>query len=156
MGLHENIRTERISELPLRKAITVAPTSSVREAIIEMRQKRLGCSIVVDAEDKPIGMFTEAMLDRLLLEGSWQLDELIEVHMARQVSCVKTSDPIVMVLDAMQSRDVRFVCVVNKNGRVVGLTGQKGLMEYIAEHFSREVMVQRVGSSPYPHQREGA
>ncbi len=156
MSLHENIRTEPVSELPLRKAITVDPASSVREAITEMRQKRLGCAIVVDTEDKPIGMFTETMLDRLLLEGSCQLDELIEVHMAQQVSCVKTSDPIVMVLDAMQSRDVRFVCVVNENGRVVGLTGQKGLMEYIAEHFSREVMVQRVGSSPYPRQREGA
>ena len=156
MGLHENIRTERISELPLRQAITVDLASSVREAITEMRQKRLGCAIVVDAEDKPIGMFTESMLGRLLLEGSCQLDELIQVRMAQQISCVKTSDPIVVVLDAMQSRDVRFVCVVNENGRVVGLTGQKGLMEYIAEHFSREVMVQRVGSSPYPHQREGA
>ena len=129
MGLHENIRTEPVSELPLRKAITVDPASSVREAVAEMRQKRLGCSIVVVAEDKPIGMFTETMLDRLLLEGSWQLDDLIEVHMARQVSRVKTSDPIVMVLHAMQSRDVRFVCVVNENGQVVGLTGQKGLME---------------------------
>ena len=156
MGLYENIRTEPTRGLPLREAITVAPTSSVREAIMEMRQKRLGCAIVVDADDRPIGMFTETMLDRLLLEGSWQLDELIKVHMAEQVSCVKESDPIVLVLDALQSKDVRFVCVVDENGRVIGLTGQKGMMEYIAEHFPREVMVQRVGSSVCPPQREGA
>ena len=156
MGLHENIRTEPVSELPLRKAITIDPASSVREAIVEMKQERLGCVFVVDPEGRPIGIFTETMLNRLLLEGAWQLDELIEAHMAEQVPCVTRTDPIAMVLDAMQIRDVRFVCVVNGNGRVVALTGQKGLMEYIAEHFPREVMVQRVGTPPFPHEREGA
>ena len=45
---------------------------------------------------------------------------------------------------------------VDDQGKLVGLTGQKGLMEYVAEHFPGEVMVQRVGEKPYTQSREGA
>ena len=75
--------------------------------------------------------------------------------MAKQWPWVQTSDPIVDVLEAMLTKNVRFLCVVDEEGRVVGLTGQKGLMEYVAEHFPGQVMVQRVGCAPYLN-REGA
>ncbi len=52
--------------------------------------------------------------------------------------------------------NVRFLVVVDDEGCVAGLTGQKGLMEYIAEQFPQEVLVQLVGTEPYPHSREGA
>ena len=45
---------------------------------------------------------------------------------------------------------------VNDADVVVGLTGQKGLMEYIADLFPQEVHVQRVGTKPFPATREGA
>ena len=54
-------------------------------------------------------------------------------------------------------RQVRHVTVVvtDDDGRVDALTGQKGLMEYVAEHFPKQVMVQRIGS-PVIQDREGA
>ena len=56
----------------------------------------------------------------------------------------------------MQLKNLRFLCVVDENGQVAGLTGQRGLMEYVAEHFPGEVMVQRIGQPPYLSDREGA
>jgi hypothetical protein len=76
--------------------------------------------------------------------------------MADYHCCVKQSDPIVNVLLAMQAQNVRFVCVLDDEGRAVALTGQKGLMEYIADHFPGQIMVQRIGCAPYIQQREGA
>jgi hypothetical protein len=51
---------------------------------------------------------------------------------------------------------VRFLIVINEHGQLAGLTGQKGLMEYVAEHFPGEVIVQRIGCKPYTEEREGA
>ncbi len=56
----------------------------------------------------------------------------------------------------MLLKNVRMLCVVDEQGRVVGLTGQRGLMEYVAEHFPGEVMVQRIGQPSYMSDREGA
>jgi hypothetical protein len=56
----------------------------------------------------------------------------------------------------MQTKNLRFVVVTDEDGKAIALTGQKGLMEYVAEHFPQQVMVQRVGVKPYSSQREGA
>ena len=55
-----------------------------------------------------------------------------------------------------EARGARFVCELDEQGKVKGLTGQKGLSEYIADHFPEQVMVQRVGGQPGMGTREGA
>lgn len=156
MGLHANIASEHVSRLKLRPAIRVAPTNTVRDTVEVMREFRLGCAIVAGDNDQPVGIFTEAMLRNMLAAGAPPLSDRVESHMAAAFPWVKTTDPIETVLDAMEEKNIRFVVVVNEDGQIVGLTGQKGLMEYVAEHFPGEVMVQRVGTEPYPEQREGA
>ena len=76
--------------------------------------------------------------------------------MATTFPWVYTTDPVDIMLDAMDQKNTRFVVVVEPDGKVCGLTGQKGLMEYIAGYFPGEVMVQRIGTKPYPSSREGA
>ena len=156
MGLYENFVSEPISRLALREPITISPSSSVKDAVLKMRDKELGCVIVVDEKDKPIGMFTEAMLRHLLIEDRAALDDSLENRMAKDFPCAKSKDPVVNVLEAMRSENHRFVCVVDENGKLVGLTGQKGLMEYIAEHFPQTVLTERAGNVSPRRQREGA
>lgn len=156
MGLYENMLTEPIRRLNLREAITVPAELSIRDAILCMREKKLGCVIVVDANQKPLGMFTEAMLRRLLIDDRTALDDSVRDHMAANFPLADINDPVVTVLEAMQAENHRFVCVVDETQRVVGLTGQKGLMEYIADHFPQLVMTQRAGVKPPLSEREGA
>lgn len=156
MGLYENMVTEPIRQLPLREAITVPGELSVRDAVLRMRDKKLGCVIVVDDQHKPQGMFTEAMLRHLLTEDRSVIDDSVRDHMAKQFPCAEITDPVVTILEAMQAENHRFVCVVDDEGRVTGLTGQKGLMKYIADHFPQVVLTQRAGVESPRRQREGA
>lgn len=156
MGLYENMLTEPIRQLALRDAITMPAELSVRDAVLRMRDRKLGCVIVVDEQDKPLGMFTEAMLRRLLIDDRSALDDSVQNRMARQFPCAKITDPVVTVLEAMQAENHRFVCVVDETGRVAGLTGRKGLMEYIADHFPQTVLTERAGAESPRSQREGA
>ena len=66
------------------------------------------------------------------------------------------TDPIADVLAALELKNVRFLAVLDEEGRLVGLTGQKGLMEYVADHFPGQVAVQRINCGPFPQEREGA
>ena len=157
MGLRENLQNEPVSSLPLREAVIVYPSTTVRAAIGQMRENRLGCAIVVNDEGKPIGTFSEARLVDLLLANPSALDEdCVERHLDKDWAAVKLADPISSVLLAMQSKDLRFVCVTDETGKAKALTGQKGLIEYVAEHFPQQVMVQRLGGKPTIEKREGA
>lgn len=156
MGLQENFRTEQVNQLEIRQPAIVSPGTSVRDTAAAMRDQDIGCAILVDEDRKPTGIFTESMLTQMLSHGASALDEPIENHMADRCPWVQLNDPIADVLEAMQLKNVRFLCVVDEDGRVAGLTGQRGIMEYVAEHFPGEVMVQRIGQPPYLSDREGA
>ena len=136
--------------------VAAKPEETVRDAVRRMRDRQLGCVYVVDDNGKAIGMFSEVMLNRLLVTNPRALEDPLRRHMTEYWCCVKLTDPIVKILTAMQSRNVRFVCVLDSDGKVAGLSGQKGLMEYVADHFPGQVMVQRIGCAPYTQNREGA
>ena len=156
MGLQENIRNECVRDLALREPVICGPDESIRQTVERMREKKLGCVIVIDDDHRPLGMFTESMLKQLLVHDPSRIDAPVKDHMAEQWPWVKLNDPIADVLEGMQAKNVRFVCAVDEDGRVAALTGQKGLMEYVADHFPEQVMVQRIGSTPYTKEREGA
>ncbi|GAB4135329.1 MAG: hypothetical protein Tsb009_01450 [Planctomycetaceae bacterium] len=156
MGLKENLAVEQVRNLSIRTPVIADADSTVRDAVLKMREAQLGCIFVVDDNHKPQGIFTEAMLRLLLAKSPQSVNDPLEKHLAKSFAWVKLSDPIETVMDAMETKNIRFVAVVDDEGKLTGLTGQKGLMEYVAEHFPGEVMVQRVGSNPYPASREGA
>jgi CBS domain-containing protein len=156
MGLYENIRHEPVSRLALREPVVVPPDATVRDAVSTMRQRKLGCAIVVDDQHKPVGLFAESKLTRLLSETPAAIYDPIMDHLDKKWPTVSLSDPISCVLAALEFANIRFLIVVDDQGRLAGLTGQKGLMEYVAEHFPRQVIVQRIGGKPYPAHREGA
>jgi len=155
MGLKENLASEPVTRLALRKLVAVGPATPVREAIRTLRSQELGCAVVVDDAGVPLGTFTEEVLMKLLLSGPDSLDEPVAEHLSPRFACVAESEPISRVLEEMQGRDLRFICVTDAEGRAVALTGQRGLMEYVAEHFPEEILSQRIGK-PYLEQREGA
>lgn len=155
MGLRENMLHEMVSELALRDAINVSPATTIREAIEKMKAKRLGCVMVTDEDQVPMGIFTERQVMNLLTESTAFLDAPIRDHLASDWATVKLSDPIAGVLEVMTTKRLRFVCVVDDQGRSVALTGQNGLMEYITDHFPQHVLTQSPGAK-MPDDREGA
>ncbi len=156
MGLQENLSNRPVSDLDLREAILVSPKETIRAVVEKMCAANLGCVFVVDKKKKPLGMFNESMLKRLLISSpSSFLEKPVSDEMSDQCPWVSEDDPIVMVVEGMQLKNLRYVGVKNKKGQIIALTGQKGLMEYIAEYFPRQVMVQDVTDSPLPPEREG-
>lgn len=156
MGLYHNILNDPVSELQLREVIAVAPDTTCREAVATMKQKCLGYAVVLDSEGRPLGMFTERMLIRLLLSDSASLDDPVENHISGRAMRIRRDEPIAKLIQTMQSLGWRFVCVVDEQNRAVGVTGQRGVLEYLTDHFPRSVKVQRMSTEFFSGQREGA
>lgn len=156
MGLRENILSQPVADLAVRELVTAEPDSTVRDAVAAMRQKNLGAVIVVDDAGKPIGMFNEKLLIQLLDAGGDVMDEPVERHMTTNVACVKTSDTIATLIATIHSRGLRWICICDEAGKAVGISGVRGVMEYVSEHHPRCVLVQPLESKLSVDEREGA
>ncbi|MCE9589059.1 MAG: CBS domain-containing protein [Planctomycetes bacterium] len=156
MGLRENILTDPVSELELRDLVPVDRKATVREAAALMRDHRLGCVVIVDAAGKPVGKFTERLLMSGLLKDPACLDKPVEKFMYADANPIRQDAPIADMIRMLKDRELRFLCVTDGGGKAAALTGPRGLMEYVADHFPRQVKVQKMDSKVYMEKREGA
>ena len=156
MGLYQNLMQEPVSRLDLRKLIALPPATSIRTSVDAMRKTRVGCVTVVDEAGRPLGLFTERLLLQRLVADPGSLNDALGDHMNAPCACVTRDESITKLIDCMESRKLRFVCVVDEEGRAVALAGQKGIVAFLAEQFPREVKVQAWSSKMHMDQREGA
>ena len=56
----------------------------------------------------------------------------------------------------MESSKLRFVCVVNAEGKAEAVVGQKGVAKFLASHYPQVVQGNPMESSLHVKTREGA
>ncbi len=156
MSLKQNILNEPVSTLNLRPLPTAQPDVTVRESLEVMRSAALGCVIFLDDDDRPMGMFNEKLLIRLLYAKPDEIDQPVRPHITRNVWCIRASDRIAQFVAMMQAHKLRWACVVDDDGKAIGITGLKGLVEYVVENFPRLCLVEPMRSNIAMETREGA
>ena len=155
MGLRQDIREQPVTELELRKVIRVAPTDTLRHAVDLMKKEQLGGVVIVDDAGKAVGQFTDRDLIGLLLDRPDPLDEPIGQHMCEVQVKISQTEPIAVIIERMQERRARYGIVMDEDSQPIGLTGLKGVVEYITDHFPRQVKVQMMKSKLHMDEREG-
>lgn len=105
-----------------------APDDCVRDALLEMSRKGLGTTVVVDAGDRVLGVFTDGDLRRAL-------DRQVDVHSARVAEVMtrecKTIAPGTLAAEAlrmMQQHKINALPVVNPEGRLIGVLNMHDLL----------------------------
>jgi len=156
MGLVQSLKQEKVTDLPLFSPLKLGPGTTVRKALVQMRKKKLGSVVVVDARGQLLGLFSERRLVKLIAKRQQYLDDPIEKHMTTESIRVNHQASISDAMETMRGRGVRFLVVVDDQDKVLGQTGQKSVIRYIAEHFPRSIKVQMLGAKIYMDQREGA
>ncbi len=156
MGLRQNMLDEPVSTLAWRKLVTFSPEEPVRTVCERMREQRVGAAVTLDDAGRPIGLFTEKLLIRLLQRDPDQMDRPIGPHATDYVVCIREDDSIARLVATMQKRDLRFICVCDGDGKALALTGLRGVMEHVVSYFPRSVLVEPMESNLSIEQREGA
>ncbi|MDG4554341.1 MAG: KpsF/GutQ family sugar-phosphate isomerase [Candidatus Competibacter sp.] len=105
-----------------------APDDLLKDALLEMSRKGLGTTVVVDGEERVLGVFTDGDLRRAL-------DRQVDVHTARVAEVMirdcKTIAPGTLAAEAlrmMQQYKINALPVVNSIGKLAGILNMHDLL----------------------------
>ncbi|MRD71864.1 CBS domain-containing protein [Rhodocyclus tenuis] len=116
-----------LSSIITKEAICASPETSLREVIGIMAASHIGSIIVVDAEKRPAGIFTQSdVLKRVVLPG---------VPLESPIASVMSPDPHTLPMAssaydavlAMAMHGIRHVLVIDEGGRLKGVVSERDL-----------------------------
>ncbi len=98
----------------------VLPTATLKEVIVEITEKRLGVTAVVDASNTIIGIITDGDLRRMLERSDSVKDITAQDILTRNP---KTIDPLIMAVDALEIFALYDISqlIVAENGKYLGI-----------------------------------
>ncbi|ADC72354.1 putative CBS domain and cyclic nucleotide-regulated nucleotidyltransferase [Thioalkalivibrio sp. K90mix] len=110
-----------------RSPVTCRPDTHLREVLTTMRDERVGSVVAVDAEQRPVGIFTlRDLLARVALKDVG-LDTPLDAVMTPGPVALEESAPGFEGIEAMTEHGMTHLCVV-REGRLVGVLGERDLL----------------------------
>lgn len=106
----------------------VAPGVSVASALLEMTDKKLGMTAIVDDQQQVLGVFTDGDLRRMLEKGLDVRESIIDQVMT--INCATTTADVLAAeaLQIMESRKINALLVVDKQHRLQGALNMHDLL----------------------------
>ncbi len=106
----------------------VAADASLSEALLEMTRKGLGMTGVVDASGKPIGIFTDGDLRRILEQGLDFRGASIMQTMHPDPRVIGPHQLAVEAVELMEERKINGLLVVDEAGKLIGALNMHDLL----------------------------
>jgi CBS domain-containing protein len=126
-----------------RRLVTVSAKASIADAIRTMHAEKVGSVLVPDADDCPVGIFTERDVLHLLAEGERDFDR---VTVAARMTCSLVVGQLQMTVDdalgLMTERRFRHLPVI-EGGRLLGLVSIGDLVKAKLEEAAQEAQALR-------------
>jgi arabinose-5-phosphate isomerase len=111
----------RVSDLyPQNEKPCVKANSSLKDVIVEISQKRLGITAVIDDEDNLLGVITDGDLRRMLEKGVQSNDVNAAMIMSVNPKTIDASSLAVGALDLMRKNNITQL-LVHHNGKYAGV-----------------------------------
>ncbi len=102
----------------------VSADTPLREALVEIVDKRLGCTGITDSDGRLVGIITDGDLKRILIKNREALDDPVEGLMTRNP---RTITPAVLAIEALQKMEIEppspitQLFVVDEMARPIGV-----------------------------------
>lgn len=126
--------------LPLPKPVTVKAADPVGEAIRQMQQGHFGAVLVLAADGKLAGIFTERdVLFKLANKGKDWSKEPVSAHMTPNPEALPYDASLAFALNMMTEGGYRHIPIVDKDGNAVAICSMKDVVRYICGFFEKEV-----------------
>ena len=99
----------------------VSEQEKMDKVILEMTSKGLGCTSIVDAEQKLVGIITDGDLRRIFSRFENPHKELAKNTMTTNPKCIKTRTLAIDALNVMEDNKITMIPVVNDNNEPIGM-----------------------------------
>jgi len=126
-----------INDFARRNPSTATAEETVREAARRMEARGVGCLVVVDADQRPIGMVTDRDLVMRLLRRRRDPDTTtVGEVMHPEVTSVSEDAPVERAMRRMHQEGIRRVPVVDTAGRLTGIFAADDAVQLLASELS--------------------
>ena len=115
-------------DLVRRPHVTVGVGVSVRDVVRVMYENSIGSIVIVDDVGRPIGIFTERDLLRLVAQGA-SLDSPVDSVMSRDLVVVKDVEGVVRAAMLMSEHRIRHLPVVDDEGKLMGVISVRDVVD---------------------------
>jgi CBS-domain-containing membrane protein len=111
--------------------LSFAATDKVIDAVRAMSEKNYGASVVVDPDNRPVGIVTERdFMRRLLAKGLDANTTPLSDIMTRDLKLASTEDAVVDWLRIMSNERFRHLPVIDDQGKLINLMSQGDFVSY--------------------------
>jgi CBS-domain-containing membrane protein len=111
--------------------LSFAATDKVIDAVRAMSEKNYGASVVVDPDNRPVGIVTERdFMRRLLAKGLDANTTPLSDIMTRDLKLASTEDTVVDWLRIMSNERFRHLPVIDEQGKLINLMSQGDFVSY--------------------------
>lgn len=107
----------------------VQESTSLQDALLEMGNKRLGMTVVVDKSGRAVGLFTDGDLRRLLSMGRLRADLKMSEAMTPGGQSISPGALASEAANRMDTQRINHLLVREESGEVLGVIGLHDLLE---------------------------
>jgi len=125
-----------IGRICQRDVDTIGPEESVVTAAELMRQRTVGCLVVVEAGRQPVGIITDRdLVLRVVAEDKNAGTTTVAEVMTKFPDLAEEEMPIETALGLMRRRSFRRLPVVDKAGKLSGLVSLDDMLMLLSDEF---------------------
>ncbi len=122
----------QIKNFMSKDVLVVGQEESVLSAAKKMASRDIGSIVVIDGNEKPVGIFTERdILVRVVLPRRDYVCTKISEVMTKNPVMIKENDTYLAACDIIRKNDIRHLPVVNEKGKLMGMLSIKDLSGYV-------------------------
>jgi len=115
------------------EVISVPEDTTLADAVETMRAKGVGCLLVTDAAGRLAGILTERdMLNKVALEVTDLGEHTVRGFMTRDPETIRLDHPLAHALQRMMVGDLRYLPLVDDEGRPTRITSSGDIIGHIA------------------------
>jgi CBS domain-containing protein len=118
-------------DLMLKDVVTTCGNVPVKEAIELLFKRHIGSIVVVDDEQKCIGIFTERDAIRVVAQNV-PLDAPLEKIMTKNPFTINEDSTFEEAKYVIKSAKIRHLPVIDTNGKIVGLISARSILDELS------------------------
>lgn len=107
--------------------VSVSPDTKIRKVVEAMAAGHVGSMVVVDAENRPVGIFTKSDVLKRIVLPTVGLEEPISAVMSPTPHTLPVSGNAYDAALAMATHGIRHVLVVDESGQLQGVVSERDL-----------------------------
>lgn len=132
--LEESITRHTVEVLCPKEPITVESSTIVREVVVQMVERKIGCLLVED-RDQLVGVFTERDVLNKVSSDLSALERPVSEFMTPSPVTISREDSIAYALQCMDLGGYRHMAIVDDSGKARGIISIRDILRFLCVRF---------------------